>query len=62
MNTFEYYFNKLNSIEQNMYNSYIKYYQSSAPGIKNISIKIITNRVLTSERYMYMDALKLISM
>lgn len=61
MNNFDYYFNKLNSIEQNMHKTYIKYYQSSASGIKNISIKIITNRVLTPERDMYIDVLKLIS-
>lgn len=60
MNTFEYYFNKLSSIEQQMHNSYIKHYQSSVPEIKNISIEVITDRVLSSERYMYIDVLKLI--
>ena len=62
MNTFEYYFNKLNHIEQSMHNSFIQHHQSSASGIKNISIEIITTRVLSSERYMYIDVLKLISM
>lgn len=62
MNTFEYYFNKLNHIEQSMHHTFIQNHQSSSPLIKNISIEIITNSVLSSERYMYIDVLKLISM
>lgn len=61
MNTFEYYFNKLSPTQQEMHKSYIKYYKTLNVTQKNKTFQLIIDRVLTEDRFMYINVLKLIS-